>query len=168
MSSNFETGAGDGAPFLEAVKELAANFGWQLRSFRREGELAAFVPLDHDPGFEQIFWVHDSKHACLRCLLVTRSAVPVERESAILEMCLRINDGLLFGCAEYGFLDRKVVFRDSMPLGYGELAEVVASLTQRVLSLGSHYSPAVSATVAGETPAEAVKSLSTPPPGASA
>jgi hypothetical protein len=141
--------------FLKIVDELAASFGWTLRSFRRDEELVALVALEHDPSFEQILWIHDAGRACTRCLLVWRGTVRPEREAAILELCARINDGLLFGCAEYSFHDRTLVFRDSAQLAYARVADLVPSVTDRSLHLGSRYAPAVHATLAGHSAAEA-------------
>ena len=143
--------------FLHAIGELAASLGWQLRSFTRGQEQVAVVALDHDPSFEQVLWVHDAGQASVRCLLVCRGKVPSEREAAILELCARINEDLLFGCAEYGFDDRTVAFRDSMQLSYGPIAGLVASTTQRLLQLGSQYAPAVRAALAGSSAVEAMK-----------
>ena len=143
--------------FLQAIGELAASLGWQLRSFTRDGELVALVALDHDPSFEQVLWVHDARRACVRCLLVCRGTVSAEHEAAILELCARINDNLLFGCAEYSFDDRTVAFRDSVQLGHGPISAAVASTTHRLLHLGSQYAPAVRATLAGSAAVEAMK-----------
>jgi hypothetical protein len=155
MESNVGIHSVGDEDFLKTVNELAASFGWTLRSFRRDEELVALVALEHDPSFEQILWVHDAGRACMRCLLVWRGTVPPEREAAILELCVRINDGLLFGCAEYSFLDRTVVFRDSVQLTYARIADLVSSVTDRSLHLGSRYAPAVHATLAGRPAAEA-------------
>src|SRR5438093_7486329 len=89
--------------FLAAVGEFASPLGWRVRSFTREEELVALVALDGDPSFDQVLWIYDTSRAFVRCLLVYRGTVSIEREPAILELCARINDGLVFGCAEYSF-----------------------------------------------------------------
>jgi hypothetical protein len=142
--------------FLAAVGELAASLGWQHQSFKRDEEIIAVVALDQDPSFEQAIWVYDVKHVFMRCLLVNRSAIPPEHEGAILELCARINDGLSFGCVEYCFDDRTVIFRDSADLQYGALVELVMSTSTRLLDIGSRYAPAIRATLTGSTPLEAL------------
>ncbi len=156
MRSNLKFTSPDNDAFLAAVAEFAAGFGWRVRSFERDEELVALVALDSDSSFEQVLWVYDAERASLRCLLVSRAVVPVGRERAILELCARINDGLVFGCAEYSFKDRTLVFRDSVQLGYGILAELLASTSARLLDLGSRYASAIRATLAGSTPVEAL------------
>src|SRR5215470_17368925 len=134
--------------FLAAANELAASFGWRIRSFKRGQELVAQVALDHDRSFEQVLWVYDVTSVCVRCLLVSRGTVPPEREASVIELCARINDGLIFGCAEYSFDERVLVFRDSFQLGTGSLSDALTGTTARLLDLGSRYSSAVLATLA--------------------
>jgi hypothetical protein len=152
----------DSAPsneqFLDAVGELAKPLGWQLQHFTRDQELVALVPTENDQSFEQFIWVYDTDGVFLRCLLVSRAVVPPERQPAILELCARINDGLNFGCAEYGFDDQVIAFRNSVDLKTcAPLQKVVNDATSRVLSLGRRYAVAIDATLAGDTPEDAVK-----------
>jgi hypothetical protein len=163
MRSNLGLPAPDEEGFLAALGELAASFGWRLRSFKRDDELIALVALDHDPSFEQILWVYDTSGGFVRCLLVSRGSVPAEREAVIFELCARINDGLVFGCAEYSFDDRVLVFRDSVQLGYGKMPDLLASVSARLLDLGSRYSPAIRATLAGTSAIEAMGLARDPP-----
>jgi hypothetical protein len=141
--------------FLAAAGELASSFGWRLRSFERDEELIALAALDHDPSFEQILWVYDTERASVRCILVVRAPVPAEREGAIVELCARINDGLVFGCAEYSFSERRLALRDSVQLGNGAIADQLTSASARLLDLGSRYAPAVRAALGGASAAEA-------------
>lgn len=152
------TQARDDGAHIAAVRSIADPLGWQLRSFTRNDDLVVLAALDNDPSFQQMLWVFGSKHESLRCLLVGRPVVPAQREGAILELCARINDGLVFGCAEYGFDERTVTFRGATDLRYGPLAELVANTTTRVLDLGARYSEAIRATLAGTPPADAVDS----------
>jgi hypothetical protein len=143
--------------FLAAVGEFAASLGWRVRSFTRDEELVAVVALEGDPSFEQALWIYDTSRAFVRCLLVHRGAVPVDREPAIVELCARINDGLVFGCAEYSFADRALAFRESFQLGFGDIAECVTAASTRLLQLGSRYSPAVRAALAGRSAEDAME-----------
>jgi hypothetical protein len=163
MRSNLGPAASDEAGVLVALGELATSFGWRLRSFKRDDEMVALVVLDHDPSFEQMIWVYHISGANVRCLLVSRGSVPADREFAVFELCARINDGLVFGCAEYSFDDRALVFRDSVQLGYGKTPDLLASVSARLLDLGSRYAPAVGATLAGKSPAEAMGLARDPP-----
>jgi hypothetical protein len=156
MRGNSSSPAPDEKGFLASAADFAAAFGWQVRSFQRAGELVAVVALDHDPSFEQLLWVYDTGRAVIRCLLVDRRRVPFAREAAILELCSRINDGLLFGCAEYSFNDRTVVFRDSIQLGPLNLKDLLPGISARVLDLGSRYAPAIGATLGGTPPVNAI------------
>jgi hypothetical protein len=158
MRSSVEIPDPDAKTFLAAADELAASLGWRLRSFQRDDEVVALVALDHDPSFEQMIWVYDTRRAFVRCLLASRGSVPKEREAAILELCARINDGLVFGCAEYSFADRTLVFRDSFQLGWGKLPDLLTDVTARLLDLGSRHSPAVRATLAGTAASDAIAS----------
>ena len=80
----------------------------------------------------------------------------MEREAAVLELCARINDGLVFGCAEYSFDDRALVFRDSIQLAYGDMRDLLTNVSARLLDLGSRYLPAIRATLAGTSAIEAM------------
>ncbi len=157
MTLDIEITAPDTEQFLAAADELAASFGWQLQSFQRDEEVVALVDLNKDPFFEQILWVYDPKQAFLRCLLVSRAVVPEEREAAVTELCARINSGLLSGCLEFSFNDRALIFRDSAELKYGPVASILSSTSARLLSLGSRYASAICDTLAGSSPADAVK-----------
>jgi len=163
MRSNTRFPDADEDGFLSVLRDLAASLAWQLRSFEREEELIALVALDHDPSYEQVLWVYDRSRGFVRCLLVRRGSVPPEREADIIELCAHINDGLAFGCAEYSFDDRTLVFRDSFQLSHCKLQDTLVDITSRLLNLGSRYSPAVRATLAGKSAAEAIKHISESP-----
>lgn len=156
MTLDIEITLPDGDKFLAAADELAVSFGWQLHSFKRDEEIIGLVSLKKDPSFEQILWVYDPIRAFLLCLLVSRAVVPEERESAVIELCARINNGLLSGCLEFSFTDRTLIFRDSAELKYGPVDLVLSSTSSRLLSLGSRYASAIRDTLAGSSPAEAV------------
>jgi hypothetical protein len=154
MTSETKISIPDTRQFLSAVSELTASLGWQHQSFTRDEEFIVLTVLENDPSFEQVLWIYDVKRVFLRCLLINRGIIPSERESAIVELCARINEGLAFGCAEYSFDDHTVIFRDSADLKYGSLADLIMSTSTRLLSLGSRYAPAIRATLAGSTPLE--------------
>jgi hypothetical protein len=145
--------------FLAAVGQLITPLGWQLRSFEREGEVIALAALDHDPAFEQMLWIYCPDRRYVRCLLVARGTVPAEREPAVVELCARINDGLVFGCAEYSFSDQAFVLRDSFETGKNSWDDELTPRTARLLELGSHYSPALQAVLGGTSAAEAIRRL---------
>lgn len=145
--------------FLDAVGKLAASFGWEIGSFTRDEEFVAVAPLSPDPSFEQIVWILGAGRDHVRCLLITHGTVPAHREAAVIELCARINDGLLFGCAEYSFGESTMHFRDSVQLGHGTITDLIESITGRVLGLGSRCAPAVRETLAGASAAEAMKLL---------
>jgi len=146
----------DPEEFLAAVGELADSFGWTFQSLTRGEEIVAVVGLANDPSFEQVLWVYDTDEVFLRCLLVSRAVVEPERVGAVLELCARINDGLMSGCLEYSFENGTLIFRDSAQLGTGLVTDIVAGTSSRVLGLGSRYAPAIRATLAGRAPAEAI------------
>lgn len=142
--------------FLNAVREFAEPLGWTARSFEREEELIAFVELTNDPAFERVAWVYSASKEIVRCLLMVRDEVPAERREAAIELCARINDGLFFGCLEYGFKERTLTFRDSFPMSAGTVAALLPECSARILGLGAHFSPAVRATLAGIAPERAM------------
>jgi len=150
------------ARFIDAVRSLAESFGWQPRSFMRGDEIVALAALDGDADFEQLVWVFDAVDATLRCILVSRASVAPAREAAVLELCARINSGLVFGCAEYSFEDRVVVFRDSADLRHGAATEHVRAASERLLGLGSRYAAAIRATLSGASPQAAVAGVEAP------
>lgn len=156
MNINSEPPASDERGFLAATGDFVSEFGWRLHTFRREEELIALVVLDQESEFEHLLWAYDTTRAFIRCLLVGRNRVPVAREPAILELCARINDGLAFGCAEYSFSDRVIVFRDSFRLSYGKLSDLLPRVSASVMRLGGQYSPAIRATLAGMVPVDAI------------
>ncbi len=157
MTSDIEITTPDTEQFLAAATELSVSFGWKLHSFQRDEEVIGLVALNKDPSFEEILWVYDPIRAFLRCLLVSRAVVPEEREAAVIELCARINSGLLSGCLEFSFNDRALIFRDSAELRYGPVVSVLSSTSARLLSLGSRYASAIRDTLAGSSPAEAVE-----------
>ena len=138
-----------------AALRLAAQ---DVRTRRRARRLAALDPT----SYEQVLWVYNTRRGSVRCLLVNRATVPAAREGAILELCARINEDLVFGCAEYSFGDRTVIFRDSVQLGSGDTGDLLTGATARVLDLGSRYAPAVRATLAGSSPVEAMSHAGDP------
>lgn len=158
MTNEKESSAPGNEEFLQAVTELTTPLGWEIQHFNRDQDLIALVATENDPSFEQFMWVYNAEGVSLRCLLVSRAVVPAERETAILELCARINDGLNFGCAEYSFDDQTIVFRNSADLGTcGPLAKVLGDATSRVLGLGRRYRGAIEATLKGGKPEDAVK-----------
>ncbi len=159
MTSEKQDSAPSHEQFLEAVSELIKPLGWELQHFTRDEELIAVVSLseESDPTFQQFIWVYDKDGVFFRCLLVSRAEVPPEREPAILELCARINDGLNFGCVEYGFDDQTVSFRNSVDLRTcAPLPDVVRHATSRMLGLGKRYSGAITKTLKGAKPKEAM------------
>lgn len=159
MNSRFSDPVRDDDAFLATVREVAAPFGWRVRSFTRDEEVVALATLDNDLLFEQVLWINVAKEKYVRCLLVTRGSVPEARKDAILELCARINDGLIFGCAEYSFEEGIFVFRDAITLECGKLSELLSLVTARLLDLGSRYSAAIQTTLAGMSPEEALRGI---------
>jgi hypothetical protein len=157
MKSPAEAPSADQDGFIAALNELIAPLGWDLHSFRREEEMVGLVALQRDPFCERIIWVYDTKRSFVRCLAFGRGTVPAEREAAIIELCARINDGLIFGCAEYGFANRTFAFRDSVPVvGHSELKDALSDLTGRLLKLGARNWPAIAAVLGGASATEAI------------
>lgn len=151
MTSAAEASAPAPDSFVAALDELVTPMGWRLHSFNREDEWVGVVSLEQDPSFEQAIWVYDTERTFFRCLLVGRGEIPANRQADVIELCARINDGLAFGCAEYSFSDRAVVFRDAVPADCGSPKDVLASLSGRLFGLGSQYWPCVAAVLAGES-----------------
>lgn len=145
--------------FLTAIGKLITPLCWQLRSFEREGEVIALAVLGEDPAFEQMLWVYCPDRGYVRCLLAARGTVPVEREPVVVELCARINDGLVFGCAEYSFSEQVFMLRDSFDTGKNDWDDELTSRTARLLKLGEHYSPALQAVLGGRSAAEAIQRL---------
>ena len=150
---------GNSVRFMEEVLAVAGPLGWQPRPFRREAELVAVAPLEGDASFAQVLWSFDTLHHSMRCLLAGRATVPAERETAVVELCARINDGLVFGCAGFDFDERVVVFRESCEFTDDSPPGTVERATARLLQLGTRYAPAVAAVLAGTLPAAAVASV---------
>jgi hypothetical protein len=145
------------AGFLGALEPLAESLGWQLQGFTRGDELVVIAALGGDPSFEQVVWISGTSGETLRCLLVSRAPIPRESREPILELCARINEGLVFGCAEYAFEEAAVVFRDAADLRGGSVEQLAPDTTARLLGLGSRYVPAVEAVLAGASPRDAVE-----------
>lgn len=147
----------DPAQFLTEVGKLAAQFGWPVRKSERGSEVVLVALTETDPAFHRFVWVYDTERTALRCMLVGKEVVAPQKEPAILELCARVNQGLPFGCLEYSFDDRVLVFRDSVDLDWGPVDRLIGSTTARVLNLGKRYAPAIRATLAGGKPADAVQ-----------
>jgi hypothetical protein len=144
------------AQFIAAAAKLAAKFEWRTRSFEREGEAVLVALTEADDAFERFVWIYDTERTALRCLLASKNEVKAKRQTAILELCARINEGLPFGCVEYSFSDHIIVFRDSADLTWGPLDEIVNGTTARVLNIGQKYSAAIHATLQGIAPKDAI------------
>ena len=145
--------------FLAAVEQLIKPLGWRMHSFAREGEVIALAALDHDPAFEQMLWVFSPDRGYVRCLLVARGVVTAEREPAVIELCARINDGLVFGCAEYSFTDQAFMLREAFEAGKNSWDSELTPRAARLLELGSHYAPALQAVLGGASAAESLRRL---------
>lgn len=146
------------AAFIAEAGKLATDFGWRAKTFERNGEAVLVALTETDPFFERFVWVYNLERVAVRCMLVSKEKVPVKRLPAILELCARINESLPFGCLEYSFGDRVLVFRDAADLDCGLLEKVVKDTTMRVLNLGRRYVSAIEATLKGDKPEIAVKS----------
>lgn len=157
MNTATDTAAPGSEEFLAILDAMASSLNWRVRSFERGDSVVAVVALNDDPHFEQVVWVYDTQRVFVRCLLATRGNIPEKQVGAIVELCAYINDGLIYGCAEYSFSDRVLAFRDSVSLEYGDTAAVLTDLSQRVFTLGSHYANAVAAVLAGASAVEAMK-----------
>jgi hypothetical protein len=149
--------APDSATFIAEAGRLAVEFGWPARSSEQASEVVLVALTKSDPAFERFVWIYDTEQLTLRCMLVGSWVVPQAREQAVLELCARINEGLPFGCIEYSFSNRALVFRDSADLDWGPLGEVLSGSTARVLNLGRRYAASVQATLDGTDPEIAVQ-----------
>lgn len=149
--------AGGGeAALLDAIADFAETMHWPLRAFEHGGDRVVVAGLGDDAVFEQLVWIRDAAGSNLRCLLIVRGAVPEERRVAVLELCARVNDGLIHGCLEYDFTDRTLGFRDSTDLADLAPAAAVERTTARLLALGSRYAGAIGRVLSGEPPGEVV------------
>lgn len=144
------------AALLDAIADLAETMRWPLRAFEHGGDRVVVAGLADDAVFEQLIWIVDAAASNLRCLLVVRGKVPETRQAAVLELCARVNDGLIHGCLEYDFADRTLGFRDSTDLSELTPAAAVERTTTRLLTLGSRYAAAIGRVLSGESPGEAV------------
>lgn len=144
--------------FIDAAGKLAKKFGWSSTSFERDGEAVLVALTETDPAFERFIWIYNLERMSLKCMLVSNQEVPAKRLSAIFELCARVNEALPFGCLEYSFEDRVLVFRDSSDLDTcGPLDQVVSDTTLRVLNLGRRYAAAIEDTLKGDKPEDAVE-----------
>lgn len=146
----------DEAALLDAIADLAETMHWPLRAFEHGGDRVVVAGLADDAVFEQLVWIRDAAGSNLRCLLIVRGAVPEARRTAALELCARVNDGLIHGCLEYDFADRTLGFRDSTDLADISPAAAVDRTTARLLTLGRRYAGAISRVLSGDPPGEAV------------
>jgi hypothetical protein len=144
------------ADFLAEAGKLATKFGWPAQTLERPGEVVCVAATKSDAAFARFVWVYDTERTALRCLLVGQQTIPAGRRTAIFELCARVNEGLPFGCLEYSFSDKVLVFRDSADLDWAPLRQIVEGVTARVLNLGRRYSSAIKATLDGEMPEDAV------------
>jgi hypothetical protein len=142
--------------FLLEVNKLASQFAWPARSLHRGTEVALVALTQNDDAFERFVWVYDSERNMLKGMLVYKEPIPSKSLNAILELCARINEGLPFGCLEYSFGERALVFRDSIDLDWSPLDKAVGATTSRVLNLGRRYAEAIRLTLQGKKPEFAV------------
>lgn len=143
--------------FYASSRKLADQFGWSTRKMKHDNEVVLIGLIDGDPNFYRFVWIYNVDRVDLRCLLVGKEVVPIERQTAVLELCARVNEGLPFGCLEFSFQDHVLVFRDSASLEWGFLDAVIAGTTARVLNLGQRYGRAIQSVLDGEKPEDAVK-----------
>jgi hypothetical protein len=144
------------ADFLAAATKLASDFGWKYKNIERENETICVAKIENDPFFERFVWIFDSKRNMVRCLLIASEATSKRKIPAILEVCARINEGLPFGCSEFAFRERVVVFRDSTDLDWGPLDQVIEGTTSRTLNLGRKYAKGISAVLKGASPEDSI------------
>lgn len=143
--------------FLNEARRLAASFLWKTATLRRENEVACVAALPADGIFERVVWIYDAARTAMRCLMIGRQAVPAARLDAVFELCARVNHNLPFGCLEYAFEDKVLLFRDSADLDWGPSEEIIKGATSRVLNLGKRYASAIEAVLNGAEPEAAVR-----------
>ncbi|HKO99537.1 MAG TPA: hypothetical protein VJU86_21225 [Pyrinomonadaceae bacterium] len=143
--------------FIQEAGSLATEFGWRAKTSERENEAVVVALTESEPTFERFVWVYNFERASVRCMLVSKEKVAEKRQTAILELCARVNEALPFGCLEYSFSDRVLVFRDATDVECGPLKQVIIDTTSRVINLGRRYDSAITSTLAGEQPEVAVK-----------
>ncbi|MBD2766358.1 hypothetical protein IC235_00455 [Hymenobacter sp. BT664] len=158
MKAKTKPVAPDAAKFTIEAKKIASKFNWpaQLLEREREREIALVALIEEDPLFERLVWVYDTYRTMLRCLLVCKEKITVKKQPAVLKLCALINTGLPFGCIEFNFHEKVLVFRDSADLNYGPLDQIMNDITERVLNLGKHYKSAIQETIKGKKPEEAL------------
>ncbi|MBO2011553.1 hypothetical protein [Hymenobacter negativus] len=142
--------------FLAEARKLAEKFAWTHQDMKRKKEVVLVARIDADDSFERFVWIYDTHRTMLKCMLVGRVTIPVRKLGAVLKLCALVNEGLPFGCLEYSFGERILVFRDSADMGWGPLAQVVVDVTERTLNLGRRYADAIQAVLEGTNPQEAV------------
>jgi hypothetical protein len=158
MKSNNKSQAPKVPAFTKEAGKLAAKFGWSAKTFERDGEAVVVALTETDAAFERFIWIYNLERRSLKCMLVSSLEVPAKRLAAVMELCARVNQGLPFGCLEYSFPDRVLLFRDGSDLDTcGPLDEVISDTTLRVLNLGRRYAVAIEATLNGDKPEDAVQ-----------
>ena len=157
MSAHGGPEAMDRPAFLTHASRIATDFGWKTATFEREDEAVCVAAIPDDDMYDRLVWVFDSGRNMLRCMVISRPEVPAPRLPAVFELCARVNQGLPFGCLEYAFGDRLLVFRDSTDLDWGPPDLVIKGTTSRVLNLGKRYAMAIKAVLEGEAPDAAVR-----------
>lgn len=142
--------------FLYEAGRLADEFKWPAKSMQRNAEVVLIALITTDPSFDRFVWVYDTERLLLKCMMVSKEAVPPQRQMAVLELCARINEGLPFGCMEYCFADHILLFRDSTDLDWTAFDQAIGATTSRVLNLGTRYAKAIHDVIKGEEPKKAV------------
>src|SRR4029077_10599522 len=157
MSTNDLPETLDRSAFLAEASRIGTEFGWKTATFEREDEAVCVAAIPDDSSYDRLVWVDDTGRKMLRCMMIGRLEVPKPRLQAIFELCARINHGLPFGCLEYAFDDRVLVFRDSADLDWAPAEQVIKGSTLRVLKLGERYAAAIRAVLDGAEPEAAVR-----------
>jgi hypothetical protein len=157
MNAKSESKGPKPAEFLTEAKKLADKFGWRSSSFDRDEEVILTAVISDDASFDRCIWIYDTERTTLRCMLVSKVAVPAGKRPQVLELLARINQDLPFGCAEFSFDHNVVVYRDSADLDWGPIERLVGGTTTRALTTGQRYAKALEQTLAGTAPEIAIR-----------
>jgi hypothetical protein len=127
---------------LAALKELAAELGWQGEAVEVEGTLVYQAPLPNDPDVSGAFFAVEPDELNIRLYLTLPRNAPPSRAAAAAEFAVRSGYARRFGAIELDLDSGSLRVRVDTDAADGAIAEAVARLVERAMALAREISPA--------------------------
>ncbi len=127
---------------LAALRELAAELGWQGEPVVVEGTLVYQIPLPDDPDVSGAFFAVEADELNIRLYLTLPRNAPLSRMAAASEFVVRSGYSRRFGALELDPDHGSLRVRADTDATQDTLAAAVDRLVERAMALAREISPA--------------------------